>query len=284
MKDVQPGDPETAGPRAPTAPALSIDAYAPKEIARRVEAAGIGKTNQSFLVLFTLAVLAGAFIAFGAMYYTVVVTDSPLGLGPTRMLGGLAFSLGLVLVVVGGAELFTGNMLIVMAWADGKVSMAGLLRNWAIVFAGNAAGALLSAGAVTLSGVLEIGGGAVAATAHAIAEGKATLPWAEAFVRGVLCNALVCLAVWLCFAAHTVSGKIVAILLPISAFVAIGFEHSIANLYLIPVGQMAGGSLNVAGLLSNLIPVTIGNVLGGGVFVALAYYTCYVFPSRPGSK
>ena len=260
--------------------AFHVDAYAPKEIAQRVETVGVAKASMPIHVLFTLAVLAGAFIAFGAMYYTVVVTGSTLGLGPTRMLGGLGFSLGLVLVIVGGAELFTGNMLIVMAWADGKVTLAALLRNWGVVFLGNFVGAMLTAGAMHMSGALDIGDGAVAETAKRIAEAKIALSWAESFTRGVLCNALVCLAVWLCFAAHTVVGKIAAILLPISAFVVIGFEHNVANMYLIPVGMLQTGPIDPGPFLNNLIPVTLGNIVGGGAFVALSYYVCYIMPAR----
>lgn len=257
-----------------------FDAYAPSAIAQRVETVGVAKAAMPLHILFTLAVLAGAFIAFGAMYYTVVVTGSTLGLGPTRMLGSLAFSLGLVLVIVGGAELFTGNMLIVMAWADGKVSLAALLRNWGVVFLGNLVGAMLTAGAIHMAGSLEMGDGAVAETARRIAEGKVALSWAESFTRGMLCNALVCLAVWLCFAAHTVTGKIAAILLPVSAFVAMGFEHSVANMYLIPIGMLQTGPIDGAAFLNNLIPVTLGNIVGGGVFVALSYYVCYIAPAR----
>ncbi len=259
---------------------IHFDAYSPKEIATRVEKVGVAKALMPAHILFTLAVLAGVFIAFGAMYYTVVITGSSLGLGPTKMLGSVAFSLGLVLVIVGGAELFTGNMLIVMAWADGKVSLAALCRNWGIVFIGNFAGAILAAGAMHMAGNLTDGDGAVAETAKRIADGKLALNWAEAFTRGVLCNALVCLAVWLCFAAHTVSGKIAAILLPISAFVAIGFEHSIANMYLIPIGMLQAGPIEPIPLLNNLVPVTLGNIVGGGVFVALSYFICYVAPAR----
>jgi len=256
-------------------PGLGFDAYSPAEIAVRVENAGVAKAAQSVLSTFTLALLAGAFIAFGGMLFTLVMTGNSLGLGPGRLLGGVAFSLGLILVVVGGAELFTGNNLIVMAWADKKVTTGGLLRNWGIVFLGNVVGSIGMAVLVTLSGTLDIGGGAVAETAIAIAEAKVSIPPLAAFVRGILCNALVCLAVWLCFAAHSVSGKILAIVFPISAFVALGFEHSIANAYLIPVGYLAGANVTLAGVLGNLVPVTAGNIVGGSVFVALVYWVIY---------
>lgn len=253
-----------------------LDAYTPPQMARRVEAVGVTKALLPLLPTLTLAALAGAFIAFGAMFYTLTVTQSGLGFGPTRLLGGVAFSLGLILVVVGGAELFTGNTLIVMAWAERKISTARLLRNWALAYLGNFAGAAGSVILVWLSGTLELADGAVGGTAAAIAAGKTQLGFVEAFARGILCNALVCLAVWLCFAAHTVADRVLAIVPPIAAFVALGFEHSVANMYLIPIGQLAGEGLDAPALLANLVPVTLGNIVGGGVFVALVYWVCYL--------
>jgi formate/nitrite transporter len=253
-----------------------FDAYSPAEIADRVENAGVAKASMPFLQTFVLSLLAGAFIAFGGMLYTLVMTNSGLGFGPGRLLGGVAFSLGLILVVVAGAELFTGNNLIVMAWADGRVTTRLLFRNWGIVFAGNVIGSLGMAVMVVLSGTLDLGDGAVARTAMAIATSKIAIPPVQAFFRGILCNALVCMAVWLCFSAHSVSGKILAIIFPISAFVALGFEHSIANAYLIPVGYLAGASdITLGGMLHNLLPVTAGNIVGGSVFVALVYWLIY---------
>lgn len=258
-----------------------LDVVPPARIALLVEEVGIKKAGMGLLPTLTLGVLAGAFIAFGGMFYTLVITGSELGLGPTRLLGGLSFCLGLVLVVVGGAELFTGNSLIVMAWADRRVTTADLLRNWGTVYVGNLIGALGAAVLVQLSGVLSVGDGAVAETAKAIAQGKVALGPAEAFVRGILCNVLVCLAVWMCFAAHTVSGKVLAIIFPITAFVALGFEHSVANMYLIPVGAMqAGATVGAADFLGNLVPVTLGNMVGGGALVALVYWLVYLRPAR----
>ncbi|MBL4693174.1 MAG: formate/nitrite transporter family protein [Magnetovibrio sp.] len=187
--------------------------------------------------LFALSILAGAFIAFGAMFYTVVVTNSGLGFGPTRLLGGLAFSLGLVLVVVGGAELFTGNSLLVMGWAHGKIKFSSMMRNWLFAYVGNSVGALSIAVLAYFSGYLNLGGEGVAATVVKIATAKTQLSFFTTFVSGVLCNILVCLAVWLCFAAHTVTAKILAIVFPITAFVTLGFEHSIANMFFIPMGM-----------------------------------------------
>ncbi|SLN33114.1 formate/nitrite transporter family protein [Oceanibacterium hippocampi] len=255
---------------------LGLDAHKPAEMARLVTESGIVKARLPALTLFTLALLAGAFIAFGAMFYTVVITGSTIGFGPTRLLGGLAFSLGLVLVIVGGAELFTGNNLIAMAWADRRVTTAEMLRNWGIVYAGNFAGALGAALFLHLAGGLAAGDGAVAETAIRIAEGKAALGPVEAFFRGLLCNALVCLAVWLCFAARDVAGRIAAIIFPISAFVALGFEHSVANMYLLPIGMLAGANVGIGAATANLAIVTAGNIAGGALLVALVYWVVYL--------
>ncbi len=255
----------------------SLDAYAPAEIAARVEVSGVGKANLPTLPMFVLALLAGAFIAFGGMFFTLVITDSGMGFGPQRLLGGIAFSLGLILVVVGGAELFTGNTLIVMAWAARKITTLQLLRNWVIVYIGNLVGSIATAVTVYWSGILALDNGAVAITAIGIADAKVALPFTEALLRGLFCNVLVCLAVWLCVAARSVVGKIFAIVFPISAFVALGFEHSVANMYLIPVGWMAGSDVvTLEGLIGNLVPVTLGNIIGGGVLVALVYWLVYL--------
>ena len=252
-------------------------AYPPALVANRVEQVGVKKATLPLVETLALGLLAGAFIAFGAMFCTLVMTGNPLGFGPGRLLGGLAFSLGLILVVVGGAELFTGNNLVVMAWAARQITTGQLARNWTLVYAANLVGALGTALMVLWSGTLELGGGAVAATAAAIAQAKVTLGITEAFFRGILCNVLVCLAVWLCFAAHDVPGKVLAIIFPISAFVALGFEHSVANMYLIAIAMLAGAEgVTATGFLANLIPVTLGNIVGGGVFVALIYWLIYL--------
>jgi len=247
------------------------------QIARLVGDVGLRKATMPVIPTTMLGVLAGAFIAFGAMYYTLVVTGTALGFGPGRLLGGLAFSLGLILVVVGGAELFTGNSLIVMAWAERKITTVQLLRNWSVVYLANLVGALGTALMVHWSGTLALGDGAVAATAARLAEAKIALPFGEAFFRGVLCNILVCLALWLCYAARDVASKVLAIVFPISAFVALGFEHSVANMYLIPVAWLAGAdAITWAGFARNLVPVTLGNMVGGGVFVAAVYWLIYL--------
>ena len=266
----------------PVEPPITYDAYAPARIAALIEDGGVAKVHRLPLQTATLGVLAGAFISFGAMFYTVVVTDSGLGLGPTRLLGGMAFSLGLVLVVIGGAELFTGNNLIAMAWADRKVSTGQMLRNWVLVYAANFVGAIGTVVLFYLAGALELSGGATAQTAAKIAQAKVALDPATAFFRGVLCNTLVCLAVWLSYGARRVSGKILAIVFPITAFVALGFEHSVANMYLIPIGMIAGGGLDLGAFVANLVPVTLGNIVGGSGLVALTYWLVYLRKAPTG--
>ena len=262
---------------------IEIDAYSPRQIAERVERAGADKVRLPPLQTITLGVLAGAFVAFGAMYHALAVTDPGLGFGPSRLLGGLAFSLGLVLVVIAGAELFTGNALIVMAWVDGRVDLPELARNWGLVYLANLAGAVGAAALVALADGLALGDGRLGETAAGIARAKVALAWPTAFFRGILGNALVCLAVWLSFGARDVAGKILAVVFPVSAFVALGFEHSVANMYVIPLALLHGaGGVTLAGFLGNLVPVTVGNVVGGGVFVAGVYWLCYRYRA-PGS-
>lgn len=263
-------------PAPPPPNPTGLDAYKPAEMARRVEEAGVAKARLSVRRLAMLGMLAGAFIAFGAMFFTLVTTGAGDSFGPVRLLGGAAFSLGLILVVIGGAELFTGNALIVMAWVDGKVGLGDLLRNWAIVFVANLAGALAMVALAWAAGLGDLGGGAVGRNAAKIAEAKLALSPLAAFARAILCNALVCLAVWLTFAAREVSGKILAILWPITAFVALGFEHSIANMYLIPAGWAFGGAIDLGGFAENLVVVTLGNVIGGAGGVAASYWAIYL--------
>jgi formate transporter len=278
-----------------------MDALLPPQMAERAETMGVAKTSMDTPRLFVLAVLAGAFIALGAVFATTALAgSSALPWGPARVLGGVAFSLGLILVVVGGAELFTGNNLIVMAWASGRVSTPALLRNWTIVFVGNFAGAAATALAVCLAGTARGGDGAFGEAAFAVAQAKLALHPVQAVVLGMLGNALVCLAVWLGYSARTTADRILAIVPPISAFVAAGFEHSVANMYFVPYAifvtaldpdwvrahaPVVGAAAPTwsAFLVRNLAPVTLGNVIGGAVLVGAVYWFVYL-RGRPASK
>ncbi len=263
-----------------------FDCYSPKQIAERVENVGVSKANLTGLAMFALGVLAGGFIGLGALFATVVFSDSSLSFATGRLLAGLVFSLGLILVVVAGAELFTGNNLLVMAWVSRRVSTAKLARNLVVVYLANLVGAMGLAGLVALSGHWTNGGGAVGLTAVTLAAAKCSLPFTEAFLKGVLCNLLVCLAVWMAMAGHTVIDKILAIVFPVSAFVAAGFEHSVANMYFIPLGiflrphvvtppGVSLDALDWGGFTHNLLPVTLGNIFGGAIMVALVYWVIY---------
>lgn len=276
-----------------------FDALLPVEMAARAEDVGVRKAGLDAVSLFALAVLAGAFIALGAVFATTVSAGAgnlPYGVG--RLLAGVAFSLGLILVIVGGAELFTGNTLIVMAWAGRRVSTGLVLRNWTIVYVGNLVGALATAVVMVVSGQYAFGGGGVGLAALATGEAKAALDFVPAIALGMMCNALVCLAVWLTFSARTTTDRILAIVPPIAAFVAAGFEHSVANMYFIPEAiairlfapqsfwDAAGRApadyphLDAAGFVANLVPVTIGNVIGGALMVGIVYWFVYLRNAR----
>lgn len=266
-----------------------FDAFSPKEIAERVETIGVAKAHLPLLSMVMLGVLAGAFIGMGALYFVLIASDPSLGFATAKVLGGAAFSLGLILVVVAGAELFTGNNLQAMAWADGKLSTSELLRNWIVICAANFIGAVGLAVLVSLSGHPQLNGGLIAEQYLKIATAKCELPFWTAFFRGVLCNILVCLAVWMALAGRSVIDKTVAIIFPISAFVAAGFEHSIANMYFIPMGifiKLSGqystqvDAVSWIGFLQNIIPVILGNMAGGSVLVGLVYFIIY----RRGTK
>jgi formate/nitrite transporter len=286
-------------PQAPrSAPQASFDALTPAEMAQKSTLVGLKKAQTGFVPLFVLAVLAGAFIAFGAIFATVSATVVPgtggLPYGVSKVLMGLTFSLGLILVVIGGAELFTGNTLLTMSWAAGRISVALVLRNWAIVFGGNFVGAFGIALLVFMSGEWQGAAGGIGLTALSIAEAKSHLGFGQAVILGILCNILVCLAVWLSFSARTTTDRILAIVPPVAAFVAAGFEHSIANMYFLPVGvlirtfapasfwEQAGTSaaafpdVTWAAFAGNLVPVTLGNAIGGGLFVGAVYWLVYI--------
>ena len=288
---------------------ISVDALLPPAMAIRAEQIGVRKASLDLLSLFVLAVLAGAFISLGAIFATTVgagglsiktaggeaAFSAGLPYGIVRLLSGLVFSLGLILVIVGGAELFTGNNLIVMAWASGKVKTRALLRNWLIVYLGNFVGAIGTAALMYFTGQYTFGGGSVGLAALGTAGAKTSLDFVQALALGIMCNALVCLAVWLSFSARTTTDKILAIVPPIAAFVASGFEHSIANMYFIPLGLFIRGGAPEAFwtsigktaadfgkltwenfFLNNLLPVTIGNIIGGVVLVGAVYWFVYL--------
>ena len=261
-----------------TADSPPSDAYPPQEIARRVEQLGVAKAHADPVTVLVLAVLAGAFISLGALLFAVAVTGSTLGFGPTRLLGGAAFSLGLVLVVIAGAELFTGNNLIAMAWASRLISRREVMRNWCLAYVGNVAGCLGTVLLVVWADVGGLGNGAVGETVVRIARAKVELGPLEALARGILCNALVCLAVWLAIGARSVTDKILAIVFPVTAFVALGFEHSIANWFFLPFGYVLDGQ--AAAAARNLVLVTIGNLLGGTLLVASVYWVAYLRNER----
>ncbi len=283
--------------------AKGFDALLPPEMARRAEDIGVAKGHLDFWSTAVLAVLAGAFIALGAVFATVVWTGgAAVPWGVSRLLGGLVFTVGLILVVVAGAELFTGNNLIVMAWAGGRVSTWQLLRNWAIVYAGNFAGSLATVLLVVLGGHYQMADGGVGQTALNIGLAKVRLDFVQALALGALCNALVCLAVWMTYSARTTVDRILAVIPPIAAFVAAGFEHSVANMYFIPIALVIKSAapqpfwdligktpLDYADLtwsaflVRNLVPVTLGNIFGGSVLVGAFYWVVYLRPKRPGS-
>jgi formate transporter len=275
---------------------MSFDAFPPPGMAAKAEGVGVKKANLDFLTMFALAILAGAFIGVGAIFCTTVLAGgSALPYGVARLLGGLVFATGLILVVVGGAELFTGNNLIIMAFASRKVSLGGLLRNWVIVYVGNFVGSVVTAYIMFLSEQYSFGNGTIGLTALNIGEAKTSLGFIQAVALGIMCNALVCMAIWLCFSARSTTDKILSIIPPISAFVAAGFEHSVANMYFIPVAlfikdlgdpkffevikktaadfpHLTWGNFFIA----NLLPVTIGNIIGGAVMVGLFYWFAYL--------
>lgn len=288
---------------------ISFDALLPPAMASKAEDLGVKKAALPIVNMFALAILAGAFIAIGAIFATTVSAGSMavkdasgaaafatgLPYGVVRLLAGLAFTVGLILVVVGGSELFTGNNLIMMAFASKKVSLGGLLRNWAVVYAGNFVGSIITAYIVFLSKQYSFGSGAIGLTALSIGETKTSFSFIQAVALGIMCNALVCMAVWLCYSARTTTDKILSIIPPISCFVAAGFEHSIANMYFIPVAlfvKYMGDSTFFEAIgktaenfphltwgnffLANLLPVTIGNIIGGAGMVGLIYWFVYL--------
>ena len=274
---------------------MRIDAPLPPEMAEACEAAGAAKAARDATTLVLLGILAGAFIAMGAIFMTTVLTGAgELPWGVARLLAGLVFSLGLILVVVGGAELFTGDTLMVVAWASRRITVAELLRAWMLVYAGNIIGAVATSVIVFLAGQHGFASGAVGRTALTIASAKAALPTGQLLVLAILCNVLVCLAVWMTFSARSTTDKVMVIVPPIAAFVAAGFEHSIANLYLLPYGlaikawatadfwaAIGKAPADFAGLtfgatLHNVVVATLGNLIGGSLMVGAVYWFVFL--------
>ena len=267
-------------------PIFNLQAYSPAEIEEAVEKVGVKKANLPFLTSFMLAIVAGGGIGFGALYYSIVASDPTLSFATVRVVGGLVFTLGLTLVLIGGAELFTGNNLIVMAWASGKVSTRSMLRNWSIVYSGNFVGALGLIVLVFYSHHLDMNDGRVGASVLNTAAGKIRPDVIALFFKGILCNVLVCAALWLAYAGRTVTDKMVALVLPISAFIAAGFEHCVANMYFLPLAWLLvqtgqapanfdSSLITLSGILHNLVPVTLGNIVGGAGFVGAVYWAIY---------
>lgn len=261
-------------------------ALAPAAIEAAVEAAAQTKATMSAAKTFVLAMFAGAFIAFGALFFMVFISDPNLSWGPQRLVGGICFCLGLVLVLCCGAELFTGNSLMVCGLASKRFEAGRLLRAWVLVWLGNFVGSLLAVALVYLSGIYKLNGEAVANTMVSVAAGKVNLSITEMFFRGILCNIFVCLAVWIGFGAKSTTDKTVGILLPIAGFVACGFEHSVANMFFLPMGALmhavgygaeaaGAGALALPGIALNLGVVTLGNIVGGGLLVGLGYWFAY---------
>jgi formate transporter len=281
-------------PTSSPASEFRLDALMPAEMALKAEEIGQRKANAPFFYLLVLSILAGAFIALGGNFAITVTSGLAAAgypYGIIRALFGLAFCLGLILVVVGGAELFTGNTLIVMAWASRKIKLMALVRNWSIVYLGNAIGSIGTALLIVLGKYYTNGGGAIGNNMLSIAAYKTHIEFGPAIALGILCNALVCLAVWLTYSARTTGDKILATLFPITAFAAAGFEHSVANMFFLPVAMLiqafdpafvVASGIDLSSvtlfnvLVGNLLPVTIGNIIGGSVLVGGVYWLVYL--------
>lgn len=261
---------------------LKPDELSPAETTAKAEAIGVTKASMPLAACIVSSMLAGAFIAFGAMYFCVFLGDPSIPFAAQRVVGGLCFCLGLVLVLCCGAELFTGNTLLSVAKASGKISWGALAKNWVVVWLGNFAGALVAVFLIYMANVAGMNGGAVGEAMVSVAAGKVSPDWVTLFFKGIMCNILVCLAVWIGFSARTVADKVLGVLLPVSAFVACGFEHCVANMFFLPMGFIlncggvgAQGAVTLAGIASNLSAATLGNIVGGVVFVGLAYWFIY---------
>jgi formate transporter len=278
-------------------PVPTLEDKAPGTIAETVaQTVGVAKATSPWFTVFVLGILAGAYIGFGGLLSTTVTFDTAAkwGIGFTKILGGAAFSVGLMLVVIAGAELFTGNNLMISSVMIKQITFSTMVKRWGIVFLANFIGSMIIVLVFYFSGLWKTGDGALGVAAVKVAYNKVALSFGEALWRGIGCNWLVCLAVWMALAARQVIGKIFAIFFPIMAFVAIGFEHSVANMYFIPTGiflmngagfsSIPGVDPNLLGWINflwrNLLPVTLGNIIGGGVFVGMSYWGAYLRPKN----
>ena len=254
----------------------TVDALAPAAIEAKAEVIGSGKATMPLGRAFVLACLAGFFVGMGGMFMLAVKSDSTLSFAASSLLGGLSFSLGLFSVLVAGAELFTGNNLMVLGFLRGKYGFGKLVRSWLVVYAGNLVGSLVLAAVLLAANFAGMNGGAVGETAVAVATAKTSLPFATAFFRGIMCNVLVCLAVWLGFAGKTVVDKFLAAAIPVTAFVTCGFEHCVANMFFLPFGMvLSGGSVTLGGVVTNIVAATLGNIVGGAILFAGAYWLAF---------
>lgn len=279
------------------------EAYSPAEIQDKVEKLGVKKARMPFLASFMLAMVAGGSIGLGGMFYTLVAADTTLGFAIAKVLGGVVFALGLSIVMIGGAELFTGNCLIVMAWWNRQIRTGEVIKNWTIVWVGNLVGALGLVFLIYMSHHVETNGGIIATAALKIAVAKIQPDMVTIFFKGILCNLLVCLAVWLAYAGRSVADKMAGMILPVAAFVAAGFEHCVANMYFLPLawvlahtGHVPQGMdvsmITFTGILHNIVPATLGNIVGGAGFVGFVYWAIYrkglggitPLPARPVSS
>jgi formate/nitrite transporter len=278
-------------------PVTSLDDKGPSTIAETVsQKVGVGKVTSPWISVLVLGILAGAYIGFGGMLAVTVTFDmaANLGVGFTKFMSGAVFSLGLMLVIIAGAELFTGNNLMISSVMAGEITFSKMLKRWGLVYVTNFVGSIVIVFLFFLSGLWKTGDGALGASAVGIAYGKVNLGFVEALMRAIGCNWLVCLAVWMALSARQTIGKIFAIFFPIMGFVAIGFEHSVANMFFIPTGIVlknlggiaapagyAAESLNWGSFLGrNLLPVTIGNIIGGVLFVGMSYWSAYLSPKK----
>lgn len=277
---------------------FDIDAYSPSQMASRIDAVAAVKAEYSTTQTFWMGINAGVYIGLGAQFATLVISDSTLHFGLTSIIAGIVFTLGLILVVVGGAELFTGNCLIIIGYVDKRITNKEVLKNWSISFTGNLIGSLMLVWWMYQSHQWEFFHNMVGAKALLIANQKVNLSFEAAFARGVLCNSMVCLAVWLCFSARNVADKIVSLTFPVAGFIASGFEHCVANMYFIPMGvvlrrnsdvvaaaeKMAGKTLDLSQLnwtgffINNQFPVILGNIVGGVILVGIAFWFIYLRP------